>query len=416
MSTSKRVLVAVTALAVAATLALVPGLGASASAAGAAQAASAQCESARSALWSAQASQAKAKAKVAKKKKAVKKAKKAHKVVKVKKAKKQLKKAKKQHRRTVAATSARANTAYAACRVAYTVPGSPAAAGKEVGMLGSFLGGDLLQLLNPQQLLSFLEAIFPDISSLFSPAQLLEMLGGFNASGFPGVEELSKMLGGGFSTAELQELVGALDGGSLDPALLKKFADTVMVHLGGLAGGVAVPSGGFDAGGLADLVDGLIGNLSVGQLGSLVALLKQGLGFLSAIPSTAKLQELLDGLVPGLGEEFSPSELTAMLTAANGSLPGVAELGNLLAGNFSSADLSSLLSEPLDTGLVNQVLAVAVGQLGVRAGGTLPDPTALTGSLLATVADSVTGILNSVLNGIGGGGGGGLCVLLPILC
>ncbi len=415
MSTSKRVLVALTTLAVAATLAFVPGLGASASAAdsvratGSVSAATTQCTSARSALSSAQQGHAKAKKKVAKKKKAVKKAKKAHNKAKVKKTKKQLKKAKKALKRANATVSSRAMTVSQACRAAEAA-GLPAQVGQELGILQTLLGGDLLSMLNLKQFMSFLDALFPGLSNQLDSLDVLGMLNGFNSGQVPGLDQLSSLLGGSFDPNQLLQLLG----GTADSNLIKDFADNLLGQLSGLAGGLPTPAGGFAFGGvLQTLVDAVSGNLDGQQLGGIVALIKKGLNMTGTLDVT-KLTNLLDGMIPGLSGMLPAGMLTSMLPAANGAVPGVDQLSGLLGGLFDTAELGKLVSGTASPDLLNQILTASVGQLGTGAGGAPVSPINLASNLLNTVSSVVQGVFNSVFNSAAGGGLGTVCTWLPI--
>lgn len=418
MSTTKRVLVAMTTLAVAATLAFVPGLGTSASAAGSTRTATAQCDSARASLTSAQQSRAKAKKKVVKKKKAVKKAKKASHKVKVKKAKKALKRAKKRLKRANADVSLRATVVSYACATpsGRIVAGSPDSVGQELNLLQGLLGGDALQLLAPEQLRSLLEALFPGVTELLDPDELAGLLAGFNAAGLPTPDDLFAMVGGALDRAQLEQLLAGATGGTVGGELIAAFAETILSQLSHLGGGLPLPAGGYDPASLITLISALNGELSPGLLGELIALLKDVLGQGGTLDE-AKLVALLNGMVPGLADHFDTGPLAAMLATANGSVPGAQALDTMLGGFFTPAQLTQVLADPAAVqALTNQVVAAVVGQFVAAGGGDLPIPAQLDPSVLTGLFTQIDSLLEDVLGGILGGGGGVVCTLLPILC
>jgi hypothetical protein len=399
-------------LAVAASLTVAPGAlsPASATPVAARASATAQCTAAKNALAAAKASQAAAHRKVVKARKAVRKAKHAHRPAKVRKAKRVLKRW--QHRYAVRSQDVRVRTARVGSACA--APNSAAKAtgtGTKLDLL-TVAAGAVPGTLDVGQLTILLDRLLPGVTDALDAGQLTALLGGFN-TGALDLSSLTTLLGGSFSQTDLQALLA----GSASPTVVLALVEDIVGDLAGL-GGLPVP-GSIDPTGVLTTIAGMFGTLDAGQLGGLVNLLLAAVGQGGQTLDATQLTDLLDGLIPGLASQFSPADLTAMLTAVNAGSLDAGTLSNLLGGAFDPTQITSVLGGSGSTDLVGDVLATIAAELGAFGGGGLVvpglDASVLT-DLVSTVTDLVDGVLGLLGGGGGGGGGGLVCTLLPILC
>ncbi|GAA4825993.1 hypothetical protein ACFQ0K_18835 [Nocardioides caeni] len=288
--------------------------------------------------------------------------------------------------------------------------------GQQLDLLSLLLGGGAVGTISASQLAVLLDKVLPGISGHLDPTQLAGVLTGFNAGSGLSLGQLTSLLGGGFDPGDVADLLT----GSADPAAVQEFLTNIVGQLSALGGGTLPPAPLDPAQLLAltDLLAGITGNLGPIQLGGLLALLAAGTGESGAL-DLDELTTLLDGLLPGLADQFDPSELTALLSAFDAGAPGAAELADLLGGLFSPEQLLSVLAGTPTDALFGEVIAQVLGQFAAVAGGSLPVIGTLDPSVLTDLLDTVTGLLGGLLGGSGGGGGEGgnpLCQILPILC
>jgi hypothetical protein len=419
MQARPRTVSALAIIAMAASLAVAPGLLTTASArptaptAPARTSVTAECAAAQAALASARSSQAQAHRKVVKARKALRKAKKSHSPAKVRKATRVLRKAR--HRYRARTYDVRVQTV----RVGYACSASTSAAhatgtGMKLDLLAT-ASGIVTQALDLTQLKALLDRLLPGVAGQLDAGQLTGLLNGFN-SGALSLEDATALLGGSFTPEEIQALVG---GGTVDPALLLELAEHIVGQLSGLVAGFPVP-GTFDPTDLTGLLQtfaGIFGTLDASQLGSLLNLVLTRTGQDRSAFDTAKLTSLLDAIAPGVSSQFDPAELTAMLAALKGAGLDAGTLSNLLGGQFSAAQIQQVLTGTDTTVLFGNVFANVLAQLATGGGGDLNLPTTLDLDQANTLISTVTGLITTVLGGGGGSGGGGLfCGLLGIGC
>ena len=83
-------------------------------------------------------------------------------------------------------------------------------------------------------------------------------------------------------------------------------------------------------------------------------------------------------------------------------------LSALLGGQFSPAQLTSVLNGTADPALLSSVIAQVIAQLATAGGGGLTLP----GTLSSGDATSLIATVTSLLTDVAGGGGG----VLPVIC
>jgi hypothetical protein len=133
------------------------------------------------------------------------------------------------------------------------------------------------------------------------------------------------------------------------------------------------------------------------------------------------LTSLLNGLVPGvpdLATKLDPGQLSALLSGFNAGTPSLDSLTVLLGGQFTPAELTSLLSGAPDPSLVLALTQDIIGELSGMAG--LPVPSALDTGVLQGIVGTVTTLLGGLVAGTTGGTTGGtgsttVCVPVPLL-
>jgi hypothetical protein len=401
------------AVAVAATaLSLAPLISESASAAPAgvtvASTDSAECTAARTALAQARSQQRAARLALVKARKALRKAKASHKSAKIHRAARVVKRATKRYRARIGVTHARGARMSYAC-AAPTSAAKANATGKKLALL-ALADGLPLDLIGLDQLTALLDRFLPGLSGDLTSGQLTALLDGFNAIAGAGADpaDVLALLGGAFDTDEITSILGSAAG----PELLGLLAENILGGLGGLGGGLPLP-GDFDPTEVLDTFAGLFGSLDPTQFGDLLVLLTRATGTSGSTFSLDQLTGLIGSLAPGALDAFSPADLTTMLAVLNGHAVSESVLSNILGGQFSVAQLSSVMGGTAPADLVGAVFAQVMAQFATGGDGGLSLPgdldlTQLT-DLVSTLTDLITGLL-------GGGGGllGGICDLLPL--
>lgn len=411
MQMRQRLVSALAILALAASLAVAPGLLQSATATTAPAAperttVTAQCAAAQSGVASAKVAKAKAKKALKKANRKLRAAKHSHRPAKIAKAKKVVKKAK----RRFNLRSRHLNTQYKRMAYACSAPGSATranATGQKVGLLVSATGalGDLITSL---QLNALLDRLLPTVTGALSPAQLTSLLAGFNTQGLT-LDDATALLGDSFSPTELQSILD----GTAGPALVLELANHIIGQLSEMTGGAVSVPGSFDPTDLLETIAGVFGALDPTQLGGLVDLLLTVTGHSGQLLDAAQLTSLLDGLAPGVSGLLSLADQAAMLSAINGTSLDAATLSNLLGGQFSTADLTTLLGGGGTDALKGTALGNIVAQLGTLDGSALTLPSAGfdAAGLLTTITSLVGDVIASIpiLGPV-------VCTLLPFLC
>ena len=248
MQLTTRTCSAVVTAVLTASLAFAPALMQTASAAPGRSSVTQECADAQTAHALAQSGKARSHRKVVAARKALRKANHTHSRAKIRKAKRNLKAAK--HRYAVRSHNERVQAA----RVGYacSAPNSSARAagtGMKLDLLAIATGQGGKQL-DPSQLAAMLQDLLPGVTGSLSPAQLNALLSGFN-SGPPSLDDLTVLLGSGFSPDQLQSLLG----GSPDPSLVLALASNIIAELSGLTGGAVPVPGGLDATALQTIVN-----------------------------------------------------------------------------------------------------------------------------------------------------------------
>lgn len=386
---------------------------ASAAPAGAtAPSAAVECSSARTALTQAQKQQRVAKAGVTKARKALKKARKAHNAAKVRKAKKALTRAVNRYNAAGKTVSAKQSRVTNAC-AAPTSTQRATSTGKALNIL-AVADGLSVGPIDLGQLTALLDRLLPGVSGALTTDQLGAMLMGFNAFGDGSAinpADALSLLGGAFSPAQVTQLLSGL----ANPALIQGLAEHILGQVGGL-GGLTAP-GGFDPTALLDTFAGMFGNLDPSQLGDLLVLITRATGSAGSTFNLSQLTGLLNSLAPGASSAFSSSQLTSMLATLNTHAVSEATLSNLLGGQFSVQQLSSVMSGSAGADLAGKVIAQVLAQLGTAGAGGLSLPSGMGLSQLTSLISTVTDLVGSILGG-GGGPLPGLCgiIPLPLLC
>lgn len=402
-SLTTRVTAAVGVLALGVGLAVVPALSATAGTAGARTATAAECSSAQAALHQAQQQKAAAHRAVVKARKALKKAKKAHhgKAAKVKKAKKVLARADKRYGTANKGVQYRTSRARYAC-ASPTSDTSANSAGRVLGLLALANGLDITAI-DASQLTTLLDKLLPGVSDELSPSQLTALLAGFNALGGGDVDptDLLAQLPSSFSPAD----IAALLAGAADPSVLEAVFSQILGQLSGLASGFPVP-GSFDPTDLLATFAGVFGQLDPTQFGDLLVLLTRATGTAGSTFTLDQLTSMLDTLAPGASDAFGPADLTTMLAVLNGHAASEALLANLLGGQFTPQQLSSVMNGSAPTALVGAVFAQVMAQFATAGAGGLELPSGFDLSTLTNLVSTVTDLF-----GVLTGGG-----VLPVIC
>lgn len=284
------------------------------------------------------------------------------------------------------------------------------AAGKKLGLL-AIAKGLPVDSLDVSQLTALLDQLVPGLTDQLTAGELAALLGGVNAGSDLDPAEALALLTGLFSVDD----VTAILGGTASPQQLLALGTSVVGQLSAL-GGLPVP-GSPDLAGLWTTFAGLFGTLGSDQLGSLLHLLTTSIGSGSAAFDVDQLTDLIDSLVPGISEQFDPSQLTAMLGGLNGGALSAATLTQLLGGQFSPAQIATVLGGTAPQDLVGAVISQVVAQLATAGTGGLELPGPLGTDAVTGLISSVTGLLGSIT----GGGTGPLPVVcglipLPLLC
>jgi hypothetical protein len=183
-------------------------------------------------------------------------------------------------------------------------------------------------------------------------------------------------------------------------------------ELSGLAGGVPLP-GSFDPTDLLTTFAGVFGALNPTQFGDLLVLLTRATGNAGSTFSMDQLTNLVGGLAPGALDAFSPDQLTTMLAVLNGHTVSESVLSNILGGQFTTQQLSSVMGGTASSDLTGQVFSQVMAQFATGGNGGLTLPSGIDSTQLASLVTTVTSLVTGLL---GGGGGilGGICAVLPL--
>lgn len=401
---------AVLAAAVTATaLSLAPVVTATATAASSRAATdSAQCTAAKTALSQARAQQHTAKVRLIKARKALRKARAAHRPAKVRKAKIALRKATARYNATTKVVNARGTRMSYAC-AAPTSAVRARGTGKTLGLL-ALANGISLGPVSVDQLTALLDRFLPGVASQLSAEQLTALLGGFNsiASGGANPADVLALLGGSFTPEQITSILSSL----ASPEVISKLAGEILSELGGLGGGLPLPTD-FDPTGVVSTLEGMFGNLNPSQFGDLLVLLTRATGTSGSTFSLDQLTGLISAFAPGATSAFSASDLTTMLGVLNSHAASEAVLANLLGGQFTTQQLSSVMGGSAPTALVGAVFAQVMAEFATGGNGGLSLPTSLDPTQLTSLVSTVTSLITGLLGG-GGGLVGGICGLLPL--
>ncbi|HEX2894659.1 MAG TPA: hypothetical protein VHO29_11730 [Marmoricola sp.] len=411
MELKKRALSVVVTMAVTASLAVAPALLESTAAtatpnAPARASVTAECAAAHADLVTAKHQKLKAKKRLAQARKALRKAKHSHRPARIKKAKRVVAKARYRFQvRSNHVNVQRKHVAYACS--APTSATRAEATGGQTDMLVIATGASPLPL-DLSQLTTLLDRIVPGVSAALTPGQLSALLSGFNI-GALSLDDATALLGGTFTPTELQSLLS----GAASPALVLELVQHIAGQLSGLTGGTVPVPASIDPTSLLQVIGGLFGNLDASQLGSLLGLLITAVQSGSFSLDATQLTNLLTGL--NLPTSLTPTQVTDLLAGANGTLDATT-LTNLLGGQFSQADITSVLNHTAGTTLVGQVLANVIAQLGTLDGSALTSPGTVDPTTLTNLVTQVTSLVNTVLTTTTTIVTGVVCTLLPILC
>ena len=411
-----RIASSVTLAALAASLVATPDLLSPASAApapaavAAAATETAQCAAARATWTDAKAAKARAHRAVAAARHELRKARHTGKPARIHKAKKKLKRSK--HRYAVRSHSAR--TAYRAMSYACAAPTSTTradATGQVLDLL-VLATGTLGDAIDPTQLTTLVEQLLPGVSDVLSTEQLTALLDGFNRQNLS-LEDATALLGGSFSTDQLQDILG----GAASPALVTDLAEFLVAQLSEMGGGLPI-AGPFDPSDLLDTIAGMFGDLDPSQLGALLDLALAAVADGSDSPlDLGQLTDLLDSLLPGASDLFTPDQLSSMLAAVNAGHLDPSTLSNLLGGQLSADQIGQLLAGTASAELIGELLTNVLAQLGTADGGPLTLPGSVDPSVLLDLASTIEALVSDLLGGLlGGGGDNPVCTILPILC
>lgn len=360
---------------------------------------SAECAAARAALAQTRTNQRAAHAKLVQARKELRKAQQAKKPAKVRQAKKAVEAAGKRYRTVTRNVTARYTRASFACS-APTSAVRAEGAGRSLALV-AIAEGLSVGPIDAEQLTALLDKLLPGISAKLTSGQKSALLKGFNtiADGSFDPSALLNVLGGSFSA----DGITALLQGVASPTVLTGLVTHIAGQLGGL-GGLPAP-GDLDLDGLLAVFSGVFGDLDPAQLGQLLALVTAATGAGAGF-DLGQLTSLLDALVPGLSERFDPTQLTAMLGALNTGGLDAAGLADLLGGQFSPEQLTSVLQGLADPALIGEVIAQVIAQLATAGGGGLELPSGLGLEALTGLVDTVTDLLDALTGG----------AVLPVIC
>lgn len=280
--------------------------------------------------------------------------------------------------------------------------------GKGLALL-ALADGLPVSLIGVDQLTALLNTLLPGVTSQLSAEQLTALLGGFNAVG-GGVDptDALNVLSGEFSPADIASILA----GTASPELLTNLAEELLGELSGLAGGSDLP-GSVDPTDLLNTFAGVFGALNPTQFGDLLVLLTRATGNANSTFSMDQLTSLVGGLAPGALDAFSPDQLTTMLGVLNGHVVSESVLSNILGGQFTTQQLSSVMGGTAGSDLTGQVFSQVMAQFATGGDGGLALPSGLDSTQLADLVSTMTSLVTGLL---GGGGGllGGICGILPL--
>lgn len=241
--------------------------------------------------------------------------------------------------------------------------------------------------LTPTQASSLMSRLVAGAGSTFSLTQLSTIASSLTTP--VNAADATALLGSAFSPSQIASLLQGSAGASTVSAVLTQVVAQISSVAGVQAPATVSPSDVWNT------VAGLLQKYTPTQAGALVSALRGSMPGASTTATPDEVVSLLNSLLPGLGSNFSASQLSTIVNVANGSAPTAQQIADLLGGTIAPSVLQGVLSGGASTTAGPQVIAQILAALGTNIGQPV-DVTTLVGQLTGT--GGAIGVLSQVLS------------------